>query len=306
MKHVILFSELILLLVGGGHEWRVQSSELKVENDWRLQIDDCRLEKTLPDSIAVPEGCSVLALDEEYNLLLLNPEEGLVHKVLAPDYDSIITAGGRGVRTEGLLAPTDLEVQSRQRIFVLDEAQRRAVILSANLRPAEAIDFLESDRGEQGPDFPIDMAVSPAGELYVLDGLNAQIYMYDAYGKQRLAFGGQDYGDGALYTPTAIDIDAKTRQVWVLDTTRKELVVFSRFGEYLFSSPYPSPSDIRSISLSGDWRVLLGPKTLVIQSATATSFKKRLKLEEPWNQSVCMVGDRMYILRGNTVWVETL
>ena len=257
-------------------------------------------------SIPVPENCTELAVDEEYNLILLNPEQGLVHKVLAPDYDSTITAGGRGVRTEGLLSPTRLAVFSRQRIFVLDEDQRKAVVLSANLRPAEAIDFLDADRPDESPDYPIDIVVSPAGELYVLDGLNGKVYMYDAFGKLRLTFGGQDYGDGALYKPVSLAIDGESRQVWVLDTARKDAVVYSRFGEYLFAESYHSTTPIEGLELGGDWRIFYEPKTLIIKSRGSNAFRTRMKILPPYNESVHIVGNKLYVLRGNEVHLQNL
>lgn len=271
-----------------------------------MGLSIAQAQETLLDSIIVPEGCTEMALDEELNLILLNPEEGFIHKVLAPKYDSVITAGGRGVRTEGLLAPTRLEVLSRQRIYVLDEAQRRASVLSANLRPSEAVDFLAPDRPDVGVDYPIDIAVSTAGELYVLDGLNGKVYMYDPFGRFRLNFGGQDYGDGALFSPFAIDIDQTTRQVWVLDSSKHIAQVYSRFGEYLFSQAYPSKSIITDFTMSASWRVFWGKKNIIIQQAKSTSFENRIKLEGPSNASVCIAGNKLYVLRGNTVHLQSI
>lgn len=254
----------------------------------------------------VPVGCAELALDEEQNFILLNPEQGEIYKLLAPDYDSMITAGGRGARTEGLLSPTKLEVFSRQRIYVLDEAQRGAVILSANLRPAEAIDFLDPNRPDEAPDFPIDLAVSPAGELYVLDGLNAKVYMYDAFGKLRLSFGGQDYGEGALFQPTAIDINHENREVWVLDTSQHKALVYSRFGEYLFNQDYNNQRGISRLHLGDFHRLFLGKMTTIIQSKQGNSFKTRIRMEDPWNEDMCISNKTLFVLRGNEVHLSSL
>lgn len=238
-------------------------------------------------------------------MILLNPEKGEIYKLLAPDYDSTITAGGRGARTEGLLSPTKLEVFSRQRIFVLDEAQRRAVVLSANLRPAEAIDFLDPDSPEGSPDYPVDLAVSPAGELYVLDGLNAKVYMYDAFGKMRLSFGGQDYGEGALFHPTAIDINNENREVWVLDTSQQKALVYSRFGEYLFSQTYHDKKGIKGLHLSNYHSLFWGNMTTVIQPKQGNSFKTRIRMEKPWNEDMCISNKKLFILRGNEVHLSS-
>ncbi|MEL7534506.1 MAG: hypothetical protein AAFN10_24580, partial [Bacteroidota bacterium] len=65
----------------------------------------------------------------------MDSEQGILYKYFAlSDYDSLITIGGKGNRSEGFLNPSHLSVQNRQTLYLLDDASQRIILLSPNFR----------------------------------------------------------------------------------------------------------------------------------------------------------------------------
>ncbi len=86
---------------------------------------------------------------------------------------------------------------------------------------------------------PSDVAVGRDGDLYVLDGVNHRVVVFDAAGKFRFKFGSRGGGLGQLLFPLGITATPDGK-VYVADSGNHRFQVFSPDGNPLKSVPLPS------------------------------------------------------------------
>lgn len=86
---------------------------------------------------------------------------------------------------------------------------------------------------------PSDATVGRDGDLYVLDGVNHRVVVYDAAGKFRFKFGSRGSGLGQLLFPLGIT-SAPDGKVYVADSGNHRFQVFSADGNPLKVVPLPS------------------------------------------------------------------
>lgn len=81
-------------------------------------------------------------------------------------------------------------------------------------------------------DEPYDIAISPAGEVYVTDTRNNRIQVFDRSGAFRRQWGSMGPGNGQFVFPTGIAF-GPDGNVYVTDTNRWRVQVFSPDGTFL-------------------------------------------------------------------------
>lgn len=86
---------------------------------------------------------------------------------------------------------------------------------------------------------PSDAAVGRNGDLYVLDGVNHRVVVFDAAGEFRFEFGSSGNGLGQLFFPLGITT-APDGKVYVADSGNHRFQVFSADGKALKAVPLPS------------------------------------------------------------------
>lgn len=115
------------------------------------------------------------------------------------------------------------------------------------------IKFLFEIKGGPNSPFqqPTDLAVGKGRLIYVLDGVNNRVKVFDNKGKFKFAFGREGSGKGEFKTPVGLDTDLEGN-VYVADTGNHRVQVFDAKGKYKaeFSlqnrktPTYPDPTDI--------------------------------------------------------------
>ena len=85
---------------------------------------------------------------------------------------------------------------------------------------------------------PSDAAVGPEGNLYVLDGVNHRVVVYDADGKFRLQFGTHGSEPGQLLFPLGI-ATTPDGKVYIADSGNHRFQVFTSNGKLLDTVPLP-------------------------------------------------------------------
>lgn len=83
---------------------------------------------------------------------------------------------------------------------------------------------------------PSDVAVAPDGRIYVVDGNNDRIAVYNPEGKYLSTIGRKGTADGELAAPIGIDVDHKG-DVYVADSGNYRLQVFNSVGKFLRQIP---------------------------------------------------------------------
>lgn len=83
---------------------------------------------------------------------------------------------------------------------------------------------------------PSDVAVSPDGKTYVIDGGNHQVAVFDASGNRVATLGERGEEDGQFESPVGLDINRKG-DVYVADKGNSRLQMFSDDGRFRRAMP---------------------------------------------------------------------
>jgi DNA-binding beta-propeller fold protein YncE len=96
------------------------------------------------------------------------------------------------------------------------------------------VKYLFEIKGGPGSPFnqPTDLAVGKKGRIYVLDGVNSRVQVFDSQGKFLFLFGKPGSGNGELNMPVGMDID-RQGNVYIADTRNHRLQIFSPDGHYI-------------------------------------------------------------------------
>lgn len=86
---------------------------------------------------------------------------------------------------------------------------------------------------------PTDAAVGPAGDLYVLDGVNHRVVIYDVDGNYRFAFGGHGSKPGQFSYPLGIAAGSNGN-IYVADSGNHRFQIFTSDGKPLLAVPLPA------------------------------------------------------------------
>jgi DNA-binding beta-propeller fold protein YncE len=98
---------------------------------------------------------------------------------------------------------------------------------------ATTVDFRTIRRSAAPFNFPTNLAISPAGDLYISDGYgNARIHRFSPGGELLTSWGEPGGGPGQFRIPHGIAIDSLGR-VYVADRENSRIQRFSPEGEYL-------------------------------------------------------------------------
>ncbi len=89
---------------------------------------------------------------------------------------------------------------------------------------------------------PSDIAVSRDGLIYVVDGLNNKIRIFNQKGKFVSSFGKQGSGSGQFRFPLGIDIDNSGR-VYIADSGNHRLQIFNPEGNFIAKISIPSKNN---------------------------------------------------------------
>ena len=98
---------------------------------------------------------------------------------------------------------------------------------------ATSVDFRTIQRAAGPFHYPTNIALGPAGEIFVADGYgNARIHKFSPTGKLLLSWGKPGSGAGEFHIPHGIAVD-RQGVVYVADRENSRLQLFSEEGEYL-------------------------------------------------------------------------
>ncbi len=120
--------------------------------------------------------------------------------------------------TTGAVYANNIKTQSAKQILQLGQ-------------PTEEINDAEQNVKTPVLQLPSDVAVYK-NRIYVVDGSNHRIVVYDLQGKFLFSFGSQGDQPGQFYYPVGIDA-AKDNRIYVADSGNHRIQIFSDQGVYL-------------------------------------------------------------------------
>lgn len=86
---------------------------------------------------------------------------------------------------------------------------------------------------------PSDVAVSNKGSIYILDGVNNRVLVFNYSGKFLFSFGNGGAGNGEMNAPLGLSLGRDGR-VYIADSGNGRVQIFSAEGEYLYNIPLPT------------------------------------------------------------------
>ncbi len=169
---------------------------------------------------------SVAVSDFGYIYLLENTR----HEIYRVDYDGNVlnVMGGFGWEEGQLDTPKDITLSSGLDVIVADYNNHRLVRFDRYLNYLSTYPSIELNN-EIG--YPLSVAVSSLGDLYVLDEENSEIIRILPGRNEEIRFGGFGSGEFALNKPTHIRTDNKN-SIYALEIDCR-IIRFDRFGNPL-------------------------------------------------------------------------
>ncbi|KAB2909959.1 MAG: hypothetical protein LC102_09615 [Ignavibacteriales bacterium] len=216
------------------------------------------------------------------------------------------TAGGYGWNSGGLTTPVDVIAEAVY-VLVADEENNKINKYDKNLNLASSFSKRETVYAEAIFGYPLSVAVSTLGDLYVLDGENNRVVYYSFFGDYKGNFGGFNSGFYTLNRPGKLA--ALKNSIAVLDGT--ELVFFDLFGNFIKKSEldqkYHSVKlNEGVITLTSEDQILRAPDN---GNPEFIPVKINFKADDSENESrpgfvdSIISGDNLYILTENTILI---
>lgn len=133
-------------------------------------------------------------------------------------------------------------------------ADKPAVNLPPAGIPTSGIRHLFDIAGQDGDNLslPTDVAGGSEGRIYVVDGGNHRMVVFDHNGKYLHSFGSKGSGEGQFNSPVGVGADGKGR-VYVADTGNHRIQVFNADGRFQYAFPVVDNGlAIRPIDVAAD------------------------------------------------------
>lgn len=136
------------------------------------------------------------------------------------------TFGGYGWSDDSFDDPADVFADPLT-IYVADKNNHAIKRLDKNLNFLSSFNKKESNFSEEQFGYPLSVATSNQGDLYLIDSENKRVIKFDIYGSFIQNFGGIDAGAYQLSNPLQLAISS-ANNIYVLDN--KNIIVFDNFG----------------------------------------------------------------------------
>lgn len=211
--------------------------------------------------------------------------------------------GGFGWEKERFDHPTALSARNGLDVFISDHYNHRIE------RYDKDLNYLASLKNNNDwPEylqfgFPLDVDISPQGELYCLDGENQRILKLDVLGNPQISFGDFDAGEGRLHHPRRMYI-SPDNYIFISDEKEGKIIVFDIHGNYLFSfgeGVLEKPAgmtgkgpDLFFVADPGNKKIFVFYKYSTVLVSISGSREDEIHFQEPVD--VCLWKDRLYVL----------
>jgi sugar lactone lactonase YvrE len=149
-----------------------------------------------------------ILIDDDDNVWLVDRDNGQVLKFTATG-ELLMTIGTKGYRSDTGVDPQDFSSKAYQQVT----------------------------HGGDPFNLPTDIALTPAGEMFITDGYgNARVHKFAADGAYLFSWGEPGTGPGEFNMPHGVWIDRQGR-VLVCDRENDRVQIFSQAGEFLTTWP---------------------------------------------------------------------
>jgi len=178
-----------------------------------------------------------VAVDGSGRLLVADAESALIF-AFSSRHRLLFSFG----REEGLQRPTGITAVG-ERLYVTDTAAHRVLAYRLRVGAAEPL-FQFGGRGNAPGQFnyPVDLAVSADGRLYVNDSLNFRVQVFDAQGKALRSVGRPGDSSGSFQRSKGVALDSDGN-LYVVDALFDTVQIFSPEGRFLLNFGRPGAAE---------------------------------------------------------------
>ncbi len=207
------------------------------------------------------------------------------------------TIGGFGWSGGSFDRPTGIATDGIN-VYVSDFGNHRIQQFDRNLNYISSLSTRDTSDIASRFGYPLDVALSDLGDLFVLDGENLRVIKFNPMNFSERSFGDINAGKGKLQNP--IKIIATTSRVFVGERSR--IVVFDYFGNYLGSIGDGVVSQLNGFTLLANGILAVSSDTLWWFSLDG-AFMKSIPISHlicgeriERIQDIAYSGDRLFIL----------
>lgn len=229
-------------------------------------------------------------------------------KVYSSSGDSIREIGGYGWGQLEFDRPYDVAAGTGLNVYVADNGNHRIQRFDKDLNYISTLYTRESEDPSQRLGYPVGVAVSRLGDLFIIDDENVRVVKVNTFSTIERTFGGIDAGKGRLKNPRQLGLTGKDL-VCVFDEQR--IVVFDNFGNYVRTIGQGVLPDPRGMTVDRDTIFVASDKEILL----FTSEGKLLDVLKPPLGSmegdgqrindIAVYGGRIFILTDEVVRVYT-
>lgn len=174
---------------------------------------------------------SGIAIDPEGNVYIADTGNNRVQKF--DRYGRFLRqVGGFGWGREQFDRPLDVCASTGLDVFVADYNNERIERYDAHLNYISS--FYSDDASPEGLrfGFPLSVAISTHGELFIVDGENRRLLKVNSFGMPELSFGDFRWAQGRLERPAQVAVSGKDL-VYAADAGAGRVLVYDYYGNFV-------------------------------------------------------------------------
>jgi len=168
-----------------------------------------------------------------------------------------ITIGGFGWSTSSFDKPTGAATDGVN-VYISDFGNHRIQRFDRNLNYISSLSTRDTSDVHSRFGYPLGVALSEFGDLFVLDGENFRVLKFNPQGLFERAFGDLNAGKGKLQNP--VKLMAASSRVYVGEKNR--IVEFDYFGNYLGSMGDGILNDLQGFTISVNGLIAASSSTI--------------------------------------------
>ena len=267
----------------------------------RLGGEDADVKFNNPQAMAIAPDGLVYVVDTGNNLIRIFNSGGQLQKSI----------GGFGFKEDQFDRPVDIWARDLLNIYIADYNNQRVQRYN---RTMHFVSSLTSDDSNP-PEFQFTevggCAVNSQNDLFVLDRGENKIIKFNRHGQPERSFGGYESGEGQLEEPVQMDI-ASGRFLLVTDRSRKALIIFDFFGNFINSISIPEFKSPAGIAVDEMGHIFIADPVAQKVFFMAADFRKvsalKMKLIQPLKRPLDLTivkqtektnSNRLYLIDGD-------
>jgi hypothetical protein len=151
--------------------------------------------------------------------------------------------------------------------------------------------------------YPISSALSPQGDLFILDSENNRIIKFDLFGNFIQNFGGYDWGAYSLTKPRKLSVSS-SNNVYVLD--QDAIFIYNQFGTGI--GTIPLPEGVLNLNINSSHLTLNSADMVYLIDLRASDFSVSNLLINGYDQKLNIISSiifnsRLYLLTSKNILV---